>query len=146
MSKYHLFQADEFLIENCWPRIVVPRQKAMQWSIKNVEGQTGEKLILVTRDLDTTTEKWYINPEKNYICQKQEILRSDGTLVFVKEILDYVATQTGQFYPRKIQITRYNRKNNQQASETATKIICLTENPEYPDWIFDPNSFPESDQ
>lgn len=146
MSKYHLYQADEFLIENCWPRIVVPRQKAMQWSIEYEEGRTGEKLILITRDLDTTTEKWHINPEKNYICQKHELLRSDGTSVYVKEILDYAATQSGQFYPRKIQMTRYNRKNDQQAPETATKIIYLKENPEYPDWVFDPASFPGSKQ
>ena len=146
MNKYYLYQADEFLIENCWPRIVVSNQKAMQWSIKNAKGRTGEKLILVTKDLNTTTEKWYINPEKSYICQKHELLRSDGTPVYVKEILDYAATQSGQFYPRKMQMTRYNRKNNQQVSETATKIIYLKENPEYPDWVFDPAGFPGSEQ
>lgn len=146
INKYNLYQADEFLIENCWPRIVVPRQKAMKWSIENVKGRSGEQLVLIKRDTDTTTEKWYINPEKSYICQKHELLRSDGTPVYVKEILDYAATQSGQFYPRKIQMTRYNQKSNQQASETATKIICLKENPEYPDWIFDPASFPGSEQ
>jgi len=146
IHKSHLYQGAEFLIENCWPRIVVPLQTAMQWSIENLNVAAGKQLIMITRKTDTTTEKWYINPGKNDICQKHELYRSNGTLAYCKEILEYATTKSGQFYPRNIRMIRYNQEKNKLVQETATKIIYLKENPAYPDWIFDPNSFPESNQ
>ena len=143
----HLYESHSYLIENCWPKINVPHQRAMKWSIENINTRTGDKLIMITRELDITTEKWYINPGKNYICQKHELFRSDGTLAHRKEILEYATTKSGKFYPRKIRYTRNNKQqDNKLARETATKLVYLKENPEYPERIFDPDGFPESDQ
>jgi len=142
----YLYESDEFLIENCWPKIGVPHQQAMKWSIEYIDGQADDKLIMITRELDITTEKWYINPDKNYICQKHELFHSDGAPFKIKEILEYATTKSGKYYPRKIQMKKFRQQDNQKVHETATKIIYLKENPDYPDWIFDPDSFPESDQ
>jgi hypothetical protein len=146
ISKFLIYEADESIIENCWPKITVPRQVAMKWSLEYLNGKDNDQLIVISRQLDTVIGKWYINPGKNFICQKYERYNSDGTITNCKEILEYAATESGQIYPRKIQMTKYNQKNNQLVQEVATKIIYLKENPEYPDWIFDPKSLPESDQ
>ena len=142
----YLYESDEFLIENCWPKIGVPHQRAMKWSIEYIDGPAQDKLIMITRELDITTERWFINPDKNYICQKHELYGSDGEVFKVKEILEYATTKSGKCYPRKIQMKKFREEDDQRISETATKIIYLKENPDYPDWIFDPGSFPESDQ
>ncbi len=145
-SVAYLYESDSYLIENCWPKIKVPHRQAMKWSIEHLDGRDGDELIMITRRMDATTAKWYINPEKNYICQKYELFRADGTPARCKEILEYATTKSGQFYPRKMRYTRYKQEDNQLVPETATKLIYLKENPEYPDRIFDPDSFPESDQ
>jgi hypothetical protein len=142
----HLYESDSHLIEKCWPKIKVPHRQAMKWSIEHLDGRGGDELIMITRRMDATTAKWHINPDKNYICQKYELFRADGTPARCKEILEYATTKSGQFYPRKIRHTRYKQQDKQLVQEATTELIYLKENPEYPDQIFDPDSFPESDQ
>ncbi len=99
-------------------------------------------------------KRYYLNPQRDYICQRLEIERvypapwqkdyswlegvdpatipkqSSSTV----EVTEFAQFQTGHWYPKKIKET------------SITKTVYLETNPVFPEWIFDPNNLPDKDE
>jgi hypothetical protein len=74
-------------------------------------------------------ETFYLNPQRDYICQQRVPLGRDRT-----EMTEFAQTETGRWYPRKI-------------DDGAFKYtIYLDTDPEFPAGLFDPNSLPKAKQ
>jgi len=135
-----------FIEQICWPKIIVPKNTLVKWKVESVSVSNKEPLIMIERSLESgITERWFLNPARNYICQKNELIRGD-TLLSEMEILEYAKTKNGQWYPEKIKNTEYRGiKGNGETflPETTCKIIYLLENPILPKILFDPNSLPK---
>ncbi len=130
-----------------WPQIVVPRWgDPPQWKIDPVSGDHGEDLIMIERR-HGTVERWFLNPAKDFLCQKNELARSsDETIVLSMEILEYAQTSKGQWYPCRLQKTDSRRVNGQDIPETFSRDIYLQEDPQFPPSLFDPRSLPSADK
>ena len=97
-------------------------------------------------------KRYYINPQRDYICQRLEIERvypapwqednswlegvtipkqSSSTVV---EVMEFAQFQTGHWYPKKIK------------EPGRTKTVYLEIDPEFPEGIFDPNNLPKKDE
>lgn len=72
---------------------------------------------------------FYLNPERDYICQQQVPLEGKRSTV-----LEFGRTDTGRWYPRRV--------DNSALKYT----VYLETNPEFPEGIFDPNSLPKANQ
>jgi hypothetical protein len=72
---------------------------------------------------------FYLNPERDYICQQQ--MPSEGQR---STVLEFGRTDTGRWYPKRI--------DNHALKYT----VYLETNPEFPEGIFDPNSLPKADR
>lgn len=170
-------------IENlCWPRITGTVGIPVKWKVGSVTGPNGESLTLVERTQDGRVpndkgtrimprrDRWFFNPERNYICQKHErsiLLHADWVInkhwlegqenprfewagrdyESTIEILEYARTSTGRWYPRVVKETQiwYNDENGkaiveQRSSYSACRKVYLEENPDFPDGIFDPEN------
>jgi hypothetical protein len=129
-----------------WPQIVVPQSGAVEWRMQPAVGEDGENLILIERR-DLTVERWFLNPAKDFLCQKNELARlSDGTIVVSMEILEYAQTPKGQWYPCRLQKTESRHVNGQDIPETVSRDIYLQEDPQFPPSLFDPESLPSADK
>jgi len=133
-----------FVEQICWPQIVVPRYRSMQWKMEHVTGSNDETLIMIERVTGNFVGRWFINPARNYICQKYEHGHSDGTPIRSTEILEYAQTQSGQWYPCRIRRTDHRRVDSEELRETTSRIIFLQENPDFPEGIFDPANLPKA--
>ncbi len=134
-----------FVEQICWPRIVVPQNRPMQWKMESVAGSNDETLIMIERVVGGFAGRWFINPARNYICQKYEHGHSDGMPIYSIEILEYAKTQSGQWYPHRLRHTEYRRAGGEELPETTSRVIFLHENPEFPEGIFDPENLPKAD-
>ncbi|MFZ2147434.1 MAG: hypothetical protein WAV28_09445 [Sedimentisphaerales bacterium] len=99
-------------------------------------------------------KRYYLNPQRDYICQRLEIERvypapwqeDDSWLEGVDpatipnqssstvEVTEFAQFQTGQWYPKKIKETGI------------TKTVYLETDPEFPEGIFDPNNLPKNNE
>jgi len=106
----------------------------------------------------------YLNPKRDYICERQEIHPDlsaagrpaegfDGTcamyvffrgLFSVAEVAEYGQTDLGQQYPKKI-LMRSRWHNDDQNTEQRRKMITVyvDADPEFPEGIFDPGKLPK---
>jgi hypothetical protein len=133
-----------FIEQICWPQIVVPRNKPVEWKIESITSQDNELLIVIERRTKSFTGRWLLNPARNHICQKYEHKHSDGTPIQLIEILEYANTQSGQWYPRRIQKTEDRQADGEELQETTCRVIYLKENQQFPEEIFDPGHLPKA--
>lgn len=78
--------------------------------------------------LETQRGVFYLNPERDYICQRRIIHPDDR----VEEVTEFGKTDDGRWYPRKI-------KGN-----GLTHTVYLEIPPELPEGLFDPNRLPKA--
>ena len=114
------------------------------YEYKNLKCSNDETLIMIERVTGNFVGRWFINPARNYICQKYEHGHSDGTPIRSTEILEYAQTQSGQWYPCRIRRTDHQRVDSEELRETTSRIIFLQENPDFPEVIFDPANLPKA--
>lgn len=74
--------------------------------------------------LESQTQEFYLNPNRDYICQKK-IWYDQET-----DVIEYDQTKEGMWYPRK---TKGSQSNT----------VFLETDPEFPDGIFDPEKLPK---
>jgi hypothetical protein len=105
---------------------------------------------------------YYLNPQREYICERQEIqpqpgiaqspeawidkvgaMRAFDGLFSVGEVVEYGRSDLHQWFPKRI-LMRFRWENPDQTIEERKKmiIVYLNTNPEFPDRIFDPNNLP----
>jgi hypothetical protein len=106
---------------------------------------------------------YYLNPQRDYICERQEIhpqpginrnpenwidkvgaMRAFDGRFSVGEVVEYGRSDLLQWYPKRI-LMRFRWENPDQTTEERKKMITvyLNTNPEFPDGIFDPNNLPK---
>ncbi len=134
-----------------WPQINLAQWAHPQWRMESVSGPKSENLILIERRTEGgngTVERWFLNPAKDFFCQKHEIARSsDGSVFLSMEILEYAQTPTGQWYPHRLQkMEESPRTNGRGALETCSRDLFLQEEPEFPPKLFDPASLPSASE
>ena len=109
--------------------------------------------------------RFYLNPERDYICQKREFTyhldapwQSDPTWLdginlenvekdssYISEVLKYGRTDSGKWYPKKIENRRLEFKEDGTTKESISiDTIYLNENPQFPDGIFDLENLPKA--
>ena len=128
------------------------RNIPFRWKISSVADADNENLIKIERGGFGTadpgrnmshTYRWFINPARNYICQRYEYGLPDEEPREVTEITEYAKTASGQWYPHIIKKTVNQNVKGEVQQQVISRIIYLQENPEFPKGIFDPNSFPK---
>jgi hypothetical protein len=132
-----------------WPYIVVLQNLPFQWEISYIAGEDNEKLIKIERGgfgAGNFVYSWIINPARNYICQRYEYGPPNEEPLEKTEILEYAKTESGQWYPHIIKKTVNQNVKGQKQQQVISRIIYLQENPEFPNGIFDPNSFPKAEK
>jgi len=106
---------------------------------------------------------YYLNPKRDYICERQEIHPQPGITrnpanwtdkvgamsafdgrFSVGEVVEYGRSDLHQWFPKRI-LMRFRWENPDQTTEERKKTITvyLNTNPEFPDGIFDPNNLPK---
>jgi len=85
--------------------------------------------------------RFYLDPQRNYICQKYELYPRSNRYYF-REVLEYGQTDAGQWYPRKI-LARENRQDVTPPERQEMITIYLDADPEFPQGIFDPGKLPK---
>jgi len=113
-----------------------------------LKGWRREGIVLPRR------KRYYLNPQRDYICQRLEIERVypapwhednswlegvDAAMIpkqssSTVEVTEFAQFQTGHWYPKKIKETGI------------TKTVYLETEPVFPEGIFDPNNLPEKDE
>jgi hypothetical protein len=73
---------------------------------------------------------FYLNPDRDYICQRRIIHPDDRT----EDVTEFGQTDDGRWYPRKVK------------DGSLTHTIYLETPPELPEGIFDPNRLPKTRQ
>lgn len=76
--------------------------------------------------IESKGRQWYLNPDRDYICQKHGY--PDGATTEVKE---FAQTREGKWYPKNVQ------------GPWISHTIYLETNPVFPEGIFDPNELPK---
>jgi hypothetical protein len=145
-GEVEIYGREVFIEQICWPQIVVPRYRPMQWKLESVVGENNDELILIERNTGGFKDKWFLDPAHDYICRKYEHAHSDGRPIETIEILGYAHTQSGQLYPRILQKTVNEYLNGKEQQLTFSRIIFLEETPDFPDGIFDPANLPKADE
>jgi hypothetical protein len=143
-----VYGKETFIEQICWPQITIPRNRAVKCKIESVPGLADESLLMIERALESgIVERWFLNPTRNYICERNELFNGNS-LLSVWEILEYSRTPNGQWYPRKIQKKEYrqSKKDGEQLPDTAARIIYIEENPVFPKGLFDPDYLPKADK
>ena len=135
-----------------WPYIMVLRNIPFRWKISSVAGADNEPLIKIERGgfgaagpgrNMNYTYRWFINPARNYICQRYEYGPPDEEPREITEITEFAKTASGQWYPHIIKKTINQNVKGEAQQQRISRIIYLQENPKFPKGIFDPNSFPK---
>jgi hypothetical protein len=135
-----------------WPYIMVLRNIPFRWKISSAVGADNEPLIKIERGgfeaagpgrSMSYTYSWFINPARNYVCQRYEHGLPDEEPREITEITGFAKTADGQWYPHIIKKTINQNAKGQVQQQVISRIIYLQENPEFPKGIFDPNNFPK---
>ncbi len=108
---------------------------------------------------------YYLNPERGYICVRKENYsqrhapwQKDNSWLkdvdlktipsdeySINEVAEFAQTNTGQWYPKKIETIWCNDASKARQRQS-TRTIYLKTNPKFPKVIFDPNNLPKEDQ
>lgn len=78
--------------------------------------------------VDHEKAAFYLNPERDYICE--QLIPLEGQRCTV---LEFGRTDTGRWYPKRID------------NDALKYTVYLETNPEFPEGIFDPNRLPKAD-
>ena len=137
---------DLFIEKVCWPHMAVPKDFFAGWKMQSAVGADDRPLVVLERTLvGGATERWYLNPERDHICQKNKVL-DIGEAVFSLEVLEYDQTAGGQWYPAVLEKTEFAGENGTAKAVTLTRFIYPVERPGSADELFDPNMLPEAEQ
>jgi hypothetical protein len=162
----HVFWRD-ILSELGWPNSLLHSTHGRgKTSIVENDYSRENHLICVEALHTAPSKKWlyYLNPERDYICERLEIhpelsaarrpaewidklgaMHVLGRGLFsVAEVLEYGRTDLGQWYP-KIILMRSRWENDDGTTEERKKMITvyLDADPEFPEGILDPNNPPK---
>jgi len=160
-----------------WPRIVPKAENSPPHQIHIIENHYSKKYGLICIELlrqganyggrikamPPIRELYYLNPQKDYICQRLEHyrrrnapwqkdsswldgidpdnVRPDATAI--TEVTEYSKTSSGQSCPKVVTCTIVGvRKDGTPGVFTTTETIYLETAPEFPERIFDPENLP----
>lgn len=87
---------------------------------------------------------FYLNPQRNYICQKYELYPRSNRYYF-REVLEYGQTDMGDWYPRRI-LTRENRQDVTPQERQEMITVYLDTDPEFPEGVFDPDKLSKASE
>ncbi len=76
--------------------------------------------------IESKGRQWYLNPERDYICQRR--IDDHGGITEVKE---FARTKEGKWYPKSVQ------------GPWISNTVYLETDPVFPEGIFDPNELPK---
>ena len=91
----------------------------------------------------------YLNPERDYICQRQEMHRLHGPGDYgecfsARDVLEYGRTDTGQWYPKRIfERSKYKMRSGTTSDTKKILTVYLATEPEFPEGLFDPEKLPK---
>ncbi|KPK41121.1 MAG: hypothetical protein AMJ65_10085 [Phycisphaerae bacterium SG8_4] len=160
-----------------WPGIVPKAENSPPHQIRIIEDHYSQKYGLICIELlrqganyggrikamPPIRELYYLNPQKDYICQRLEHyrrrnapwqedsswldgidpdnVRPDATTI--TQVTEYGQTSYGQWYPKVVTSTIVGvREDSTPGVFTTTETIHLETAPEFPDRIFDPENLP----
>ena len=92
---------------------------------------------------------FYLNPERDYICQRQEMNRLHGPGDYgecfsAREVLEYGRTDNGQWYPKRIfERSKYKMRSGRISDTKKIITAYLITKPEFPEGIFDSEKLPK---
>jgi len=176
----HLDNYLEILRHSSWPRIISRSRNSATDQIHIVKNEYAEKyglicierlrqgIIYTKKDgkykaMPPIRELYYLNPHKDYICQRLEhyrrqnapwqkdkswldgldpnSVRPDAT--GITQITEYGQTDSGKWYPKVVTRTIVGvSKDETPGVFTTTNTIYLKIAPEFPKGIFDPENLP----
>ncbi|MFC1635107.1 hypothetical protein ACFL5Z_09715 [Planctomycetota bacterium] len=160
-----------------WPRIVPTAENSPPHQIHIIENHYSKKYGLICIELlrqganyggrikamPPIKELYYLNPQKDYICQRLEHYRRrnapwqndsswlDGIdpdnvrpdVTAITEVTEYGKMSSGQWYPKVVTRTIIGvRKDGTPGVFTTTETIYLEMAPEFPEGIFDSENLP----
>ena len=160
-----------------WPRIVPQAENSPPHQIHIIENHYSKKYGLICIELlrqgtnyggrvkamPPIRELYYLNPRKDYICQRLEHfrrrnapwqedsswldgidpdnIRPDATTI--TQVTEYGKTSSGQWYPKVVTCTIVGvRKDGTPGVFTTIETVYLETAPQFPEGIFDPENLP----
>jgi len=173
----HLGNYLEVLRQKGWPGIIPKAENSPPHQIHIIENHYSKKYGLICIELlrqganyggrikamPPIRELYYLNPQKDYICQRLEQFRRrnapwqedsswlDGIdpdnvrpdATTITQVTEYGQTSSGQWYPKVVTRTIVGvRKDGTPGVFTITETIYLETAPEFPEGIFDPENLP----
>jgi hypothetical protein len=140
-----VYGSEIFLEQICWPHIVVPTPRLFQvkWDTEVVTDSNGESLIMIERTFEdkTVSERWYLDPARDYICVRNEFVCTTNERCI--EILEYARTSDGNYYPKVIRKKDTVITGSSKIMEELIRNIYIQIEPQYPEGIFDPENLPK---
>lgn len=83
------------------------------------------------------TTRFYLNPEKGYICHRWHEAISD----YAEEVTVYGQTDQGQWYPLEVsEFGRRDFRTPMTRKPVQINVVLLDTNPTFPEGVFDPNA------
>jgi len=174
----HLGNYLEVLRQKGWPRIGIKSKNRPDLQVRIIENEYSQKygLICIERlrqgmnyggkhkAMPPTMQLYYLNPQKDYICQRLEEyrrltapwqkdkswlngidpnnIRPDATII--TQVAQYGQTDLGKWYPKVVTRTGVGvRKDGTPGVFTINETIYLEIAPEFPEGIFDAKNLPK---
>jgi hypothetical protein len=171
----HLGNYLEVLRQKGWPGIIPKAKNSPPHQIRIIENHYAKKYGLICIELlrqganygrrikamPPIRELYYLNPQKDYICQRLEHyrrrnapwqkdkswldgidpnnIRPDATSI--TQVTEYSQTDSGKWYPKVITRTIVGvRKDGTPGVFTISETIYLETAPEFPEGIFEPEN------
>jgi len=175
----HLGNYLEVLRQKGWPDIIPKAKNSPPHEIRIIENNYAKKYGLICIELlrqganyagrikamPPIRELYYLNPQKDYICQRHEHYRRrnahwqkdkswlDGIdpnnirpdTTSTTQVTEYSQTDSGKWYPKAITRTIVGvRKDGTPGVFTIIETIYLETAPEFPVGIFEPENLPKA--
>ncbi|MHC4110638.1 MAG: hypothetical protein ACYSUY_06155 [Planctomycetota bacterium] len=175
----HLGNYLEVLRQKGWPDIIPKAKNSPPHQIRIIENNHAKKYGLICIELlrqganyggrikamPPRRELYYLNPQKDYICQRHEHyrrrnahwqkdkswldgidpnnIRPDATSI--TQVTEYSQTDSGKWYPKVVTRTIVGvRKDDTHGVFTIIETIYLETAPEFPEGIFEPKNLPKA--
>jgi hypothetical protein len=175
----HLGNYLEVLRQKGWPDIIPKAKNSPPHQIRIIENNYAKKYGLICIELlrqganyggrikamPPRRELYYLNPQKDYICQRHEHyrrrnahwqkdkswldgidpnnIRPDATSI--TQVTEYSQTDSGKWYPKVVTRTIVGvRKDDTHGVFTIIETIYLETAPEFPEGIFEPKNLPKA--
>ncbi|NLZ07887.1 MAG: hypothetical protein GXY19_22160 [Phycisphaerae bacterium] len=116
-------------------RLISTDRYALDHSLICIEEQ--HEAIRDGREKVTLTTRFYLNPERDYLCRRRLEPHND----YAEEITEYARTDQGQWYPLQISEFGYKHMRKPMTSEPSRiNAVYLDLDPTFPDDIFSPDA------